>query len=168
VNGIRAQGDPKYIEPLLSVLREREPGFTTAGFARAVDTLAQLARHEDNKDAVREFLVSRVNHNKQRIQLAVLSALGTLNDPRAISVVETFVSGAPTGAERTAAERALTSLRENRPASAELGTLRGEVLNLQKENRDLRKEMDTLKKRLDALGTPATSKAPPVKPKAKR
>jgi regulator of replication initiation timing len=83
-----------------------------------------------------------------------------LNDPKAIAVLEPFAASTVEGPERTAAERALTALRENRPASAELGTLRAEVLNLQKENRDLRKDLDDLKKKLDAVVSP---QAPPKK-----
>ena len=154
VNGIRATADANYVEPLLAALKEREAQFTSGGFARGVDTLAQLGRHQQDKTAVREFLVSNVNHKKQRVQVAVLGALGTLNDTKAIAVLEPFAASTVEGPERTAAERALTALRENRPASAELGTLRTEVLNLQKENRDLRKDLDDLKKKLDAVVAP--------------
>jgi len=166
INGMRAQGDPQQVPPLMAALREGESRFTGAGFARGVETLAYLARHEKDKEDVREFLLSLVNHKKQRVQLAVLSALGTLNDPKAISVVEKFASDTVQSPERTAAEKALAALRENRPASAELGSLRKEVLDLQKENRDLRKELDDLKKKVDAVGKQTTS-APPSKPKRK-
>jgi aminopeptidase N len=165
INGMRAQGDPQHIPPLMAALRENEARFTSAGFARGVETLAYLARHEKDKEDVREFLLTLVNHKKQRVQLAVLSALGTLNDPKAISVVEKFASDTVQSPERAAAEKALTALRENRPASAELGSLRGEVLNLQKENRDLRKELDELKKKVDAVGKQTASA--PLKPKRK-
>lgn len=172
VNGMRAQGDAKYVEPLLATLKQHEPRFTSAGFARALDTLAYLARQQEDKTAVREFLISQVNHKKQRVQLAVLAALGTLNDPQAIAVVERFTASTAQSPERTAAEKSLTMLRENRPASAELGTMRTEVLNLQKENRDLRKEIDDLKKKFEALSKPEpAAKAKPsskAKPKPVR
>jgi aminopeptidase N len=168
INAMRAQGDPKYIEPLMTTLRDSEPRFTTSGFARALETLAWLARHEEKKDAVREFLVSRVNHKKQRVQLAVINALGTLNDSRAIPVVETFTTDRRESPERSAAEKALTTLRDGRPPSAELGSLRSEVLNLQKENRDLRKDLDEIRKKLDlSKETPANAKQP-AKSKPKR
>jgi aminopeptidase N len=165
INGMRAQGDPKYIEPLLGALRQHEARFTSSGFARGIDTLAYLARHEEDKTAVREFLASLVNHKKQRVQLAVLAALGVLNDPKAISIVERFTQGTVPSPERSAAEKALNSLRENRPAAAELGTLRREVLELQKENRDLRKELDGIKKKLEATpAAPSRKTKAPVKP----
>jgi len=155
VSGLRATGDANYAEPLLAVLKEHENRFTTSGFARGLDTLAYLARQQQDKTPVREFLVSQVDHKKQRVQVAALTALGTLNDPKAISVVEPFAAGTAQSPERTAAEKALTALRENRPAAAELGTLRTEVLNLQKDNRDLRRELDDLKKKLEAAISPA-------------
>jgi aminopeptidase N len=159
ISGMRSQGDPAYIQPLMAVLREREAQFTSSGFARGVETLAFLARHEESKDQVREFLLGLVNHKKQRVQVAVLTALGTLNDPKAIAVVEKFAGDPLQGPERNAAERALLALRENRPPGAELGSLRGEVLNLQKENRDLRKELDDLKKKIDAVSRQAAPTA---------
>jgi aminopeptidase N len=171
INGIRAQGDPQYIPNLLAALRDREKQFTSSGFARGIDTLAYIARHEENDDqdkqAVREFLLTQVNHKKQRVQIAVLSALGTLNDPKVIPVVEKFASDTVQSPERTAAEKALTALRDSRPPAAELGSLRREVLDLQKENRDLRKEFDNLKKKIDAIGK--QDKSPPTRSsKAKR
>ena len=165
IGGMRAQGDARYIEPLMKELREREKRFTSGTFARGLETLAYLARQEEKKDAVREFLVSHVNHKRSRIQLAALSALGTLNDSKAIPVVEKFVTDTAQTPERAAAEKSLTALRENRPAAAELGTVRTELLNLQKENRDLRKEFDDLKKKIDSL---APSSEKPAKTKSKR
>jgi aminopeptidase N len=161
VDGMRATGDAKHVEPLLAALKEREDQFTSSGFARGLDAVAYLARHQEDKTAVREFLVSNVNHKKQRVQLGVLAALGTLNDPKAISVLEPFAASTVESPERSAAEKSLKALRDNRPASAELGSVRTEVLNLQKENRELRKELDDLKKRLDAVANP------PVAPKGK-
>jgi aminopeptidase N len=166
ISGMRAQGEARYVEPLMSELREKEKRFTSAVFARGIETVAYLARHEEKKEAVREFLVSLVNHKRARIQLAALSALGTLNDPTAIPVLEKFASDPAQTPERTAAEKSLAALRENRPAAAELGSLRTEVLNLQKENRDVRKELDDLKKKLDSLA-PLSGK-PPARTKPKR
>jgi aminopeptidase N len=166
IGAMRAQGETRYIQPLLGELRENGKRLTSPAFVRGLETLAYLARHEEKKEAVREFLVGLVNHKRARVQLAVLSALGTLNDPAAIPVVEKFASDAVQTPERAAAEKSLAALRENRPAAAELGSLRTEVLNLQKENRDLRKELDDLKKKVDSLA-PSPDK-PPARAKPKR
>lgn len=151
INGMRAQDDAHYLAPLLETLRVKGTNFTSAGFARGLATLAWLARHEEKKDDVREFLVGYVNSPKRRVQLAAITALGTLGDTKAMAVLEKLVNGPKENPERAAAERSLTNLRDIRKPSAELGGLRSEVLTLQRENRDLRKDLDELKKKLEAL-----------------
>jgi aminopeptidase N len=151
IQGIRAQDDPEFLEPLLKTLKQREAEFTSSGLARGLDTLAFLARNEQNKDPYREFIVQHVNSKKQRLQLAAINALGTLGDPKAVAVLEKFTGIVKESPERTAAERAITAVRDQKKPGVELGTLRTEVMNLQKENRDLRKELDEVKKKLDAL-----------------
>src|SRR5262249_44839246 len=58
IGGLRAQDDPGYIAPLLAALQRKETVFTTGVFARGLEALASLARHEEKKDDVREFLLS--------------------------------------------------------------------------------------------------------------
>ena len=146
-------------------------------FSRGLETLAHLARHEEKKDAVREFLTRYVNSPKKRVQQTALDGLGTLGDPQAMALLETFARGSKNSPARTTAERALTTLRESRKPGVELGSLRGEVLTLQKENRELRKDLDAFKKKIEAAlpkepKEPATPKAipapePPKTPAAK-
>ena len=143
-------------------LRERGEEFRASGFARGLETLAYLAREQEKKEVVREFLLENLNNKKERVQMAVLNALGTLGDAKAIPVLEKFASASKESPERSAAEKAITSLRDSRKSSVELGSLRNEVLSLQKENRDLRKEFDDLKKRMESAlpqaGTVTTNK----------
>ena len=68
---------------------------TSNGFARALDTLAQLSRNEDDRTKVRKFLCAYVNHPNRRIQSGAIRALGALGDPKAIPVVEAFTGGDP-------------------------------------------------------------------------
>ena len=163
IGALRAQDDPAYLGPLLDSLQKREPELTTGVFTRGLENLAYLARHEEKKDAVREFVVAHVNSPKKRLKLAAIAALGSLGDPQAIALLEKF-TGAPKGTpERTAAEKALASLRDSRKPSAEFGSLRSEVLGLQKENRELRTEMDALKKKVDAVSVPPQAVSVPPK-----
>jgi aminopeptidase N len=150
IAAMRAQNDPSYINPILTALQEGEAKFTAGGFARGLETLAYLAREQEKKDVVREFITQRVNHKRRAIQLAALNALGILGDTKAIAVLETFTAGQKDSPQRTTAEKAVSALRETRKSSAELGNLRNEVLSLQKENRDIRKEFDDLKRKLEA------------------
>jgi len=167
IGAMRAQDDAAYLEPLREVLEKKEKAFTSTGFARGIDTLAWLARNEAKKEAVREFLVARVNHPRKRVQLATIAALGTLGDPKALAVLEKVASAPKDSPERAAADKAMASLRDTRKPGAEVGTLRNEVLTLQRENRELRREFDEFKKKMEATGTrPADPKA--VKTKARK
>ena len=151
INGMRAQDDAGYIAPLMETLREKESAFTTGGFARGLDTLGFLARNEEKKDTLREFLLSHINSSKKRVQSSAMSALGVLGDGKAIAALEKFAAAPRESPERAAADKALSVLRDLKKPSADLGALRGEVTTLQRENRDLRREFDEMKKKLDVL-----------------
>jgi aminopeptidase N len=165
---IGAQDDPAYIGPVQDCLQRQRQRFTTSGFNTGLTTLARLARNEEKKDAVREFLTGYLNDERRRTQLTAIRALGTLGDPKAIAVLEKIAEAPRESPERAAAERAIADLRADRKPAAELGTLRNEVMNLQKDNRQLRKELDELKKKLEALTPqPAASKTEKAKTSGK-
>lgn len=168
INALRSQDDPGCLEPLLQTLREREREFTTGGLSRGFKTLAYLARRQEPKDAVRDYLLGFLGSKNRQLRLGAISALGTLGDPKAIAPLETFTTGKDTP-EKGAAERAVASLHEERKPSAELGSLRTEVLSLQKDNRDLRQSLEDLKKKVEALAPliPPTQAAPELKKKPK-
>ncbi|MBI2925472.1 MAG: HEAT repeat domain-containing protein [Verrucomicrobia bacterium] len=160
INAIRAQDDPAYVTPLREVLAKRETEFTSWGFGQGLETLAYLARKEEKRDDVREFLTGYVNHKRDRIRRAAMNALGTLRDPKAIAVLQKFATAVKDSPDRSAAERAIADLRAADKPADDFKNLRGEVLDLQKQNRELRKELDDLKKRFDALQPkPADTKA---------
>ena len=161
IEAMRSQDDPAYLAPLLKELRSRESAFTSAGFGRALDTLAFLARNETNRTEVWEFILPYIESKKPRVQLAAIGALATLGDPRAVAALAKFTTGSKDARETKAAERAVGELRAGRKPTAELGPMREEMSNLQRENRDLRKEMDDLKKKFDAIASaPAADKKP--------
>jgi aminopeptidase N len=160
ISAMRSQDDPSYIAPLIEALSKREAEFTSRGLGQGLGTLAFIARNEEKKDRVREFLTGYVNHRKKSIQLAAINALGTLGDPAALAVLEKFATASRESPERAAAEKAVTELRATRKPADDFKNLRDEMLNLQKQNRDLRKELDDLKKKVDAAeAKPAESKA---------
>lgn len=158
IGGIRSQDDPADIQPLLDNLSNRRDAYTSRGFAQGLSTVAYLARNEEKKDAVRKFLIEHVNDKKKSVQRAAINALGTLGDPQAIAVLETFASASKETPERTAAERAVTDLRAGRKPVDDFKNLRKEVLDLEKANRELRKEVDTLKKTTEAKSAATTEK----------
>ena len=160
INAIRAQADPSYIPPLMDVLQKKETAFSSGGFARGLDTLARLAKDEEKKDSVREFLLKHLESSKRRVQFAAIAGLGTLGDVKALGPLEKLAGAPKESLLRAAAERAIGSINDTKKPAAEAASLRNEVLSLQKANRDLRKEFDDLKKRLDVIAVkPAEAKS---------
>ena len=114
-------------------------------------TLAYLARHEDNKDAVRDFLLGHVDHLKNSVATAAMGALGELRDPRAIPVLTTFVAADSDSPEGKAAQSAIDQIRKNEApgqAPAEVSKLRGQVQDLEKQLKSLSGDFKALQERL--------------------
>ncbi|HXR06574.1 MAG TPA: HEAT repeat domain-containing protein, partial [Candidatus Acidoferrum sp.] len=163
---MESQDDPAYIAPLMETLRKREADFRSWMFVSSLDTLAYLARNEEKKDAVREFLLGYVNHKKESIQVAAIKALGTLADPRSIAVLQTFADSAKASPQQEAAEKAVADLRAGRKPVDDFKNLRQEVLDLEKANREQSKELADLKKQFeskDAGSAKPKSKSKPGK-----
>ncbi len=129
IAAMRSQDDPAYLAPLLDTLAGREGDFTSRGFGQGLTTLAYLARNEEKKDRVREFLTGYLNHKKRNIRLTALSALGTLGDAKAIAALEKFATASKESPERTTAEKAVADLRAMRKPVDDFKNLRSEVLD---------------------------------------
>jgi aminopeptidase N len=160
IDAIRSQDDPAYVAPLLETLRKLAADFRSRGYSSGLDALAYLARNEEKKDAVREFLLGSVNDKRERIQVAAIRALGTLGDPKAIAVLQTFANADKASPQQQAAERAVTDLRAVRKPVDDFKNLRQEVLDLEKANRQQSKELEDLKKQFAAKeAAPAKSRS---------
>ena len=152
---IRMLDEPFFIGPLQRVLAEREMDFRSWSFTRGLDTLAHIARNEDDKTKVRNFLAGYVNHPKDRIKAGAIGALGTLGDPKAIPIVETFSNDEPDDSIERAAERALKQLRQQKQlVPDEIVRLRETVDEFRKETEKIKNDLDDIKKRLDAKEKP--------------
>ena len=150
ITGMKAQDDPAFVAPLLTALQSREATLMSTVFSAGLDTLASLSRNDAKKDSIRDFLTARVNSPKERVRLAAITALGTLEDPRAIAALDTFTALAADRPEKAAADKAIAQLRAGRKPTDDLKALRTEVLDLQKSNRELKKDLETLKKKLES------------------
>jgi aminopeptidase N len=152
VRAMRSANDLAYIGPLQQNLRERARDYTSRGFASALDALALLARGRDEHvNGVREFLVGYVNDPRRPVRVGALTALGTLEDQRAVPVLTKFNQAFTGSPEQRAATNALRRIITSQRAVEGLGELRTTVLELQKENTQLRQDFKTLEKKLDAL-----------------
>ena len=166
VAALRSQDDPATISVLLDTLKRGEANFTSNGFGQGLQTLAYLARNEDKKDDVREFLLANLNHKKRSVQVADIAALGTLGDAKAIAALQPFAAAAEDTPQRAAATRSLEQLRAGRKPVDDFKNLRQEVLELQKANRQLKTELDDLKKQIEAR-PPGPGRAGKAKSKSK-
>jgi hypothetical protein len=52
IEAIRMQDDPSYTRPLMEKLTGDEHGFTSPVFGQALDTLAYIARNEENRSEI--------------------------------------------------------------------------------------------------------------------
>jgi HEAT repeat protein len=150
ISAMRAQDDPDYIAPLLQALKARQAVLPTRVFASGLGAVAYLARNEEKKTVVREFLTAHLNDLKKSVQRSAITALGTLGDPKAIAALQTFATASKESREQAAAEQAVAALRADRKPVDDFKNLRAEVTDLEKANRTLRKDLDDLKKKTEA------------------
>ncbi len=150
VGAMRGQDDPFYVRPILRHLQESEALFPSRNFSSALKNLAYLARHDEDKTEVREFLIGHVDHLKGNVARSAMSALGELNDSKAIPVLSTFVAADADSDNGKAAQAAIKRLRKNEVSSnapAEVDQLRGQVQDLEKQLKGVSDEMKTLQAR---------------------
>jgi aminopeptidase N len=151
IEAIRMLDEPFFIVSLQKTLSDRESEFRSRGFTRGLDTLAHIARNEDDKTKVRNFLIDYVNHPQVRIQAGAIRALGTLGDPKAIPIVDTFSGDDPSDRVQRSAKNALKALRQKKElVPEEIVQLRETVDQFRKETEKLKNDLDDIKKRLDA------------------
>jgi aminopeptidase N len=142
IDAIGTLNDPTFIPELTAVLRDREDQFGSWDFARGLDVLAKIASDQENRTNVLEFLVSCVSCRRPTVRGGALAALGTLGDPRAIPVVETFCGDDPRDHVQRRARNAMDGLRERKPL------VPAEIVELRRAVDELRKEVETLKGQL--------------------
>ena len=151
IEAIRMLDEPNFIEPLTDILSKGHQDWRTWDFSRALDTLAYVARDEEDKTKVREFLASQVTHPHTNIQTGGIRALGTLGDPKAIPIVRTFIGDDPNDRMEKTAKEALDKLQEKKKlVPQEIIELRKTVDELKKDNEKLTDQLEDIKKRLDA------------------
>lgn len=165
LSALRDREDPTVLPALLRAVQQLSSQWTTQVQAKGLSTLAWLARHQENKSAVREFISEHVRHPKQSIRRAAIKALGDLGDDPSIPLLRTFAEASKTSPEQIDAEAALKAIRDKRRPAPELGDLRREVTDLQKENRELKQSVEALKQKFEAIlpAKPATNAVPAEK-----
>lgn len=145
IRAIRKQADAKVVPTLRKHIEANESKFTTRDLGTAFDTLAYLAREEDDsvRDPIRYYLSSKLNLPKEKLRTAVIKSLGTLSDPAAIPVLETF-SAKTDSPEAKAASAAIQKLIGGKKQAEEVGDLRKQFTELQKQLKELGGKVEKL------------------------
>jgi aminopeptidase N len=160
IGAIRRLDDASLIEALTEVLRSGKDRFPSRSFATGLEALAHIARQEDDRTAVREFLAGYVNDPRSVIRSGAIGALGTLGDPKAIPIVETFAGRDTRDPLHRRAQLSLEALREKRElVPEEVVELRSAVAELKKETDKLRQDLDDMKKQAEAKAKPPADNA---------
>ena len=152
IDAIRTFDDAAYI-PMLQKAITDEGQYPSKAFPASLDALAYVARNLDDRDEVRKFIITYLNHPREKVRVAAIKALGTLRDPAAIEIVRSFNVGPSDGRKKKAAIATLKKLRDEKKLPVELGDLRGEMERLREQNETFRKEVEDVKKQLEAAKT---------------
>ena len=150
IAAMRVEDDISFLAPIRQALEQRRADFTSRGFAVGLDAVAFLARDQEKKDSVRQFIAGYVNDKNSVIRLGAIRALAGLQDSRALPLLQTFANAGSQSPEQQAAVAAIQAIRSGRRPADNLNELRDTVLDLQKEVRQLRKDLDTLQNKLQA------------------
>ncbi len=154
IAALRTLDDASYTDELMAALRDSESQYRSWDFAGGLDTLAYLARNEEDRCEVRQFLAGYVNHPRQSIQAGTIGALGTLGDPKAIPIVETFRGREPRDWVQRRAAEAVDKLRQEKPlVPEEIVELRKMLDELKEETGKLKEQLEDLQKKSDASKT---------------
>ena len=150
IKALRAQDDESFVPDVLARLQALNDLRGRDAFA-AFDALAFLARRPTNaqREAVREFLTTKITDPRNDWRLASIKALGTLRDPKALPVLEPLLAGGNDRIDpvREAAGKSVQDIRAGLESPADLKKLWDRVQQLQKQAEEQQKELETLKKK---------------------
>jgi aminopeptidase N len=150
ISAMSASHDEYYLPYLIDTVKARANELSSREFSTALSAIATLARDQENRDAPRELIAGFVNSNRQTVQTASIRALGELEDPRAIPILNSFTATAASDPNHDAAVKALEQIRSRRRATDAFKELRDTVNDLQSENRKLRADVESLQKQFEA------------------
>ncbi len=145
LEGLGALRDPEVADVIVAWTTDEKPVRARAAAAAA------LARLGDEVESVRTRAVERLSELAEdpnyRVQVASISALGTLRDGRALGVLTRIHRAGGDSRCRRLAFDAMATIREGRTTEAGLATMRREVEGLAEENRKLRDRLTKVEDR---------------------
>lgn len=155
IRAIRNQGKASGAEKVLKTLQNNKPLFTSRDFGNSLNSLAALVKDEKPGNGIHEkvriFITQHLSDPKRTLRTAAMRALATLNDPRSLPALQTFIdSGNEKSDEYKTAQSAIKKLNSEKKQSDEVTDLRKEVLSIQKSLQEIQKKLETSKKQNQA------------------
>ncbi len=150
ISTLSDQEDPENIAPIRDTLKARKSEMQARGFSTGLSSLATLALNCEKKSEVRDFIIGYVADKNETIQLGAIRALGTLGDPGAIPVLQTFAGVNRANLVQRAASAALEAIRAGRKRDENSAELRQTVQELQDQMKKLRQDMESMQKKQNA------------------
>ena len=151
LTAIGEQNDPAYMEPLLKMLKQRHAELGSRELGKSLSTLGNTAKLQEAKSPgstteAFDLLSSYLNDPRESVQVASIHALGSLNDPRAQSVLGKY-SESSNPRIASAAKSAMDKLTAAKPlVPSELIELRNAYRELQTETKKLKADFEAMQK----------------------
>ena len=143
--------DSRFVSPLLEFLLPGPKQMSSRLYASGLAALAKSARDLDDRTLVREFLLGKATHPRNRIRQAAIRALGNLGDPHAIPALTKLAAGREGHPDRDSAQAALKQLRTQAPTERQLRSLHDAIDELKQDKSALETKLNDLSERLGAI-----------------
>lgn len=140
IRAMRDQADPVYVAPLKQHLEAAESKFTTRDLGSALEALTYLSRDAGDpiRNEIRHYIAAMINHPNPEFRPRVIRALGSLDDPKALPILQPLTSAGDTHDPIVkAAQDAINKINGGKKQADEVRDLRDLVTRLQKEVKDL-------------------------------
>ncbi len=146
VDAIAGGRSAEFVDDLTELLDKREDDLTSQGIGQTFHALAAIARGRPEAAAVRNRLLTYLQHPRQQVRMAAARALGQLGDAGARAALTGLADSKRPDRLAEAARDALKTLNQRQPdASEALGQLREQLQSLREDQRKLREELERLK-----------------------
>ncbi|MGI8605336.1 MAG: M1 family aminopeptidase [Verrucomicrobiales bacterium] len=149
VAALRAQDAQARAPQVMKRLQESALDFDTDDYAAGLDALAFLARRQENKDEVRGFLGAHLSHPREAYRRAAAKALGTLNDVRALALLQPLTATRKPFKDpvREAAEKSIQQIESLQVGPPEIQNIWQRFQELQKRTEELETQLEKLQKK---------------------
>jgi aminopeptidase N len=136
------------------ILKYTTPGVPQALRLVAIRTLGSISTGQNpiNLERILQHLEDIAKEDFFLTQVAVVAALGTMETPKAIAVLNDLVESALDGRVKRRAEEAVQKVQKNIGSDKALKQVRDELEKLKKQNQELKSRLETLEAKANSNG----------------